>query len=292
MKQKSFFRLTVSLFFVLLSGVIPLRAELPADETLPERGICSHRGSNRDFPENTVPAFQEAVRLGAAMIEFDVRWTKDRKMVLLHDWTVNRTSDGKGKILDLTFDEVRAFDFGSWKDIKFAGTKIPTLDEALAVLPRNIWLNIHIGGAPQEIEAELGRTVAAKIVADGRTRQAFIACSRRMAEAILAEYPQFLICNMERQGNMDAYIDDTIRRNCPFIQLSGGHPTPGQIKRLKDAGVKINYFGSNDAEEIKKLFTLGVDFPLVDNLPLGQKAFADLGASGGTADKENRENAK
>lgn len=258
-----------------------------AAETLPERGICAHRGANTLAPENTIPALVEAHRLGAAMIEFDVRLTKDRQLVLLHDWTVDRTSNGSGNITDLTFDEVRSLDFGAWKGEQFAGTPIPTLDEALAVLPRDVWLNVHCG-APKNFEifeAELGRAVAEKLVADGRENQAFIACSQKMAERISEKYPQILICNMERQTNGDDYIDSTIARRCAFIQLTGGHPTPERVARLKAAGVKINYFGSNDAAEIQTLFDLGVDFPLVDNLPLGQKAFIEW--NGGQKDGKN-----
>lgn len=243
---------------------------------MPERGVCAHRGANTQCPENTVPAFEEAVRQGAAMIEFDVRFTKDRQMVILHDWTVDRTSNGHGKIDELTFEQVRALDFGAWKNEKFAGTKIPTLDETLAVMPEGTWLNVHLGGVPKEMEAELGLAVAAKIVETGRQRQAFIACSRRMAEAVKEKYPEILICNMERQGGNDPYIADTVARKCEFIQLAGKHPTPEQIKRLRDAGVKINYFGSNKPDEIKTLFELGVDFPLVDNLPLGRKVESEL----------------
>lgn len=249
-----------------------------AAETLPARGICAHRGANTLAPENTVPAFAEAVRLGAAMIEFDVRFTKDRQLVLLHDDTIDRTSNGSGKITELTFDEIRAFDFGFSKGEKYAGTQIPTLDEALAVLPRTLWLNVHCY-APEGLEADLGRAVAEKLAADSRENQAFIACSQNMAEAIAEKYPQILICNMDRQSNGDDYIDSTIAQHCAFIQLTGGHPTPERVARLKAAGVKINYFGSNSEAEIQALFDLGVDFPLVDNLPLGQKAFQEWNAA-------------
>ena len=244
--------------------------------TLPAWGVCAHRGANSQFPENTLPAFEEAVRQNAAMIEFDVRFTRDRQMVILHDMTVDRTSNGHGSIFELSFDEVRALDFGAWKGESFAGTQIPTLDETLAVFPKNCWLNIHLGGIPKEWETELGLAVAAKIIETGRENQAFIACGRSMTEAIHAQYPAILICNMERQGGSDAYIADTIARHCPFIQLAGKLPTPEQIARLKKAGVKINYFGANDPKIIRTLFDLGVDFPLVDQLPVGKKVESEI----------------
>ncbi|MBR2694323.1 MAG: hypothetical protein IKE69_08915 [Thermoguttaceae bacterium] len=265
--KRSFFLTVLAAAFTFLPTAVP------AQESLPSRGICSHRGWQSEFPENTIPAFEAAVLMKAQMIEFDVRFTKDRQMVIMHDWTVDRTSDGTGHILDLTFDEVRALDFGSWKSPRFAGTKIPTLDETLAVMPRDVWLNIHLGGVPHEIAAELALAVAEKIVADNRVDQAFVACDHIEADAIKAKYPQVKICNMFRQGGSNAYIDDTIARKAEFIQLAYELPTPEQIARLKEAGIKINYFGTDDPAVMRRLFDLGVEFPLVDRLEAGMNFF-------------------
>ena len=241
-------------------------------QELPQRGICSHRGWQSEFPENTIPAFQAAVLMKAQMIEFDVFFTKDRQMVIIHDRTVDRTSNGTGHILDLTFDEVRALDFGSWKSPRFAGTKIPTLDETLAVMPRDIWLNIHISGLPEPLNEELAVAVAEKIVADNRVDQAFVACAHAEADAIKAKYPQVKICNMER-WDAKGYVEDTIERKTEFIQVAGEFPSPEQIAKLKEAGIKINYFGTDDPEVMRQLFDLGVEFPLVDRLEAGMNLF-------------------
>ena len=270
--------MTMRYFHAALSAVVTALscalafAEDGSEIKLPDRGICSHRGAQTQCPENTVPAFAEAVRQNAAMIELDVDYTKDGKILILHDSTVDRTSNGKGKLRDLTFDQARALDFGAWKGEQFAGTKIPTLEEALEVIPKTIWLNIHVkpGG---ELGEKISLEVADIIAEQGRMGHAFLACDVRDAEAVHARYPEFLICNMERQGGSDAYIDRTIKTKAQFIQRAGGHPTPQQIARLKDAGIRINYFGTNDPKEIIELFDLGVDFPLVDNLPVGQETF-------------------
>lgn len=107
---------------------------------LPSRGICAHRGGGGT--ENTLVALQEAVRLGAHMVEFDIAITRDGTLVLMHDTTVNRTTDGTGKVIDLTLAELKRLDAGVKTDARFAGTRVPTLVEALAVLPRNIWINV------------------------------------------------------------------------------------------------------------------------------------------------------
>ena len=133
---------------------------------LPSRGICAHRGANETHPENTLAAFREAVRLGAHMIEFDVQITKDKQLVIMHDKSVDRTTNGKGLVSDLTLSEIKKLDAGSWKSKDFIGEKVPTLKEALAVFPKNIWLNIHLKG-----NKELGRMTAKVILSEGRMHQ-------------------------------------------------------------------------------------------------------------------------
>ena len=82
-----------------------------ADEqpvNMPTRGICAHRGASVTHPENTLVALEEAIRLGAHMLEFDVTLTRDEQLVLMHDATVDRTTDGTGPIERLTLEEVKA----------------------------------------------------------------------------------------------------------------------------------------------------------------------------------------
>jgi glycerophosphoryl diester phosphodiesterase len=77
-------------------------------------------------------AFAEAVRAGADAIEFDVQWTKDQQMVLMHDWTIDRTTSGTGLVSELTYEEIRAFDAGSWFSAEFQGAQVPAFEEVLA----------------------------------------------------------------------------------------------------------------------------------------------------------------
>src|SRR3954447_11221193 len=85
----------------------------------------AHRGEHLRHPENTMPAFEEAVRLGADYIEVDVRTTADGSLVLSHDGSVDRCTNGKGEVAKMTFAELRALDAGIKMGPEFAGTKIP-----------------------------------------------------------------------------------------------------------------------------------------------------------------------
>jgi glycerophosphoryl diester phosphodiesterase len=95
--------------------------------------VISHRGEHLSHPENTLPAFQAAIDAGADYFELDVRTTYDGHLILMHDGTVDRTTNGKGRVRDLTFDQIRSLDAGVKFDPKFTGTKVPTFEEALAL---------------------------------------------------------------------------------------------------------------------------------------------------------------
>jgi len=85
---------------------------LPSEINLPERGLCAHRGAMETHPENTITAFREAIKAGVHMIEFDVQLSKDKKLAVIHDATVDRTTNGTGKVSELTLAEIRKLDAG------------------------------------------------------------------------------------------------------------------------------------------------------------------------------------
>ncbi len=267
-------RFLVALLFLGLGGARAGSNVQPAAEVLPGRGLCAHRGAMSTHPENTLAAFREAIRCGAHMIEFDAQLTKDQKLVIMHDPTVNRTTNGKGKVAALTFQELRQLDAGSWKSPDFKGEQIPTLEETLALMPVNIWLNVHLKG-----DEAAGRQAAEVLVQQGRLQQAFLACNAAAAKGAQTVNPQILICNMERQRDAWDYVELTVSRKAAFIQLTGKVSTnmPGYVKELKKHGVRINYFGTVQPEQLRTLFALGIEFPLVNDLAASLKVAATLG---------------
>ncbi|ATW28751.1 hypothetical protein DCMF_19320 [Candidatus Formimonas warabiya] len=93
--------------------------------------IYGHRGAKGYAPENTMSSFLKAQELGADGVELDVQLTQDRQVVICHDWKIDRTSNGTGKISALTLSALKKLDFGSWYGPQFSGEKIPTLAEFL-----------------------------------------------------------------------------------------------------------------------------------------------------------------
>ncbi|MCO0860902.1 glycerophosphodiester phosphodiesterase family protein [Staphylococcus pasteuri] len=93
--------------------------------------LIAHRGLPKDYPENTLIGYQHALDLPIDMLEIDLHYTKDKKLVVIHDDTIDRTSNGKGKVKDYTLAELRQFDFGSNHDGQPNHIPIPTFDEVL-----------------------------------------------------------------------------------------------------------------------------------------------------------------
>ncbi len=112
------------------AGILFLNARLRLGGTLPVKIAC-HRGANRYAPENTIPAIREAVNLGADFIEIDIQTTQDNQTVLMHDGTVNRTTNGSGKVRDLTFESVSGLSAGTWFGKRYAQERVPSFDEGL-----------------------------------------------------------------------------------------------------------------------------------------------------------------
>ena len=215
-------------------------------------------------PKVTELVVREAVSLGAHMIEFDVRMTKDGHLVIMHDKTVDRTTNGKGLVRELTLKQIKELDAGSWKSEKFKGERVPLLSEALAVIPKNMWINLHLKG-----DGKLGIATAKVLVEKNRTRQAFIACTTDVLKGVRSVNPDILICNMERQADRSEYVKGTINGKFAFIQLlkkRNDSSLADDVKKLNDNNIMINYYHAETAEEVTELFDLGVNFILTNNL--------------------------
>ena len=249
---------------------------------LPTRGVAAHRGASVTHPENTIPAIEEAVRLGAHQIEIDVRLTSDDRLVLLHDATLDRTTDVATVFPDrenrnvetYKFEEVRRLDAGSWKAQEFAGLPVPTLEEALDVIPRDCWVNLDVKG-----ERELGAAVAREVLRLGRERECFLSLRGEAREGALeVAQGRLLLNNMERQSTATEYVDRTIDGRFDFIQFfRDPFPSAEDIERLKGAGVRINYCCTNDPGQLRDWFDAGIEFPLVDDVAAAMDVAREAG---------------
>ncbi|GLY94778.1 glycerophosphodiester phosphodiesterase family protein [Actinoplanes sp. NBRC 103695] len=119
----------------------------------------AHRGYSAVAPENTLPALAAAVHGGATHIEFDVRTTADGVPVVIHDRTVDRTTDGSGYVWDLTLAEIRALDAGSWFSPAFRGARVPLLAEVIDLLATSPGVELLLEIKPPASAEEVERIV-------------------------------------------------------------------------------------------------------------------------------------
>jgi len=260
-------KLSIGLFllfswFNLVFSQVPM--ETPEKSRLPEKGICAHRGANETHPENTLAAFAEAIRLGAQMIELDVQMTKDHQLVIMHDDKVNRTTNGRGQVSKFTLSKIKKLDAGKWKSRNFKGERVPTLKEALDIMPRNIYINIHLKGGE-----DLGIATAEAVISADRIHQAVIACTKEAAKGVRQVNSKIMMCNMERLSTRAEYINETIENGFAFLQLRSSRDDENllsDLKRLQENGIGINYFHSEEEGKVKELLYAGVDFILTDHL--------------------------
>ena len=106
--------------------------------------VIAHRGFSGIYPENTLLSFQKAIELGAEVIELDIHLSSDGIPMVMHDAKLDRTTNAKGLLAELSFEALRQLDAGSWKGIEFAGEKIPTLDEVFELTKSKTFLHLEL----------------------------------------------------------------------------------------------------------------------------------------------------
>ena len=219
--------------------------------------VCAHRGASGTHPENTLPAFEEAAALGCRMVEFDVRATRDGELALLHDPTVDRTTDGAGKIWELDWAQVRALDASAGKG-DFAGVRIPTLDEALDVFPAAMELNIHVYPGPDD-GAAIVDGVCRRIAERGLYGSAFIAGSDEVMGLVIERDPGVRRCLLGSQDRAEAYPQLAADMGCGNIQPLHRITTPGLVETAHGLGLVVHPFYADDEADMKRLIGCGGD---------------------------------
>lgn len=237
-----------------------------------------HRGGAKWRPESTVKTFEELVATWPeVMLECDIHMTKDRQIVVIHDGTVNRTTNGSGEIADMTLAEIQALDAGyNWSSddgathpFRGKGYRIPTLAEALAVAPDNNWL-VEIKDQPGIDVALAIREIEKAGMVDRVLLASFNPALMDAAEAINPSIATCFDSNSRKglvqalRGDWDAYDppDDVFTLSYRGIARYG--ITPDDFPTLRAKGIPICAYVINDPEEIRELLDLGVQSMLTD----------------------------
>ncbi len=243
-----------------------------AEAALPKR-LCAHRGFSTVAPENSLPAFGSAVALGATEIEFDLWWTKDGEIVSIHDATLDRVSDGKGKVYEHTYEELAKLDFGFKFGEKnglknFAGLRILRFEEILAKLSCHTIMNIHMKDIGKAWDEEHVKKVLRLIDAyDARGHVYFMSSCGPLQDQLARLAPDIPRCMGNGRHDMGRpdIVDMAIKHKCQMVQLFKPYFDQSTIDRAHAAGMRVNVFWSDDPAEAKKFLEMGIDTILTND---------------------------
>ena len=234
------------------------------ERKMPYPRVCAHRGFNTVAPENTLPAFGSAIALGAPEIEFDVRFTRDGVPVVCHDDRLDRISNGTGNVGDLTFEEIRKFDAGVKFSEKFAGVKIPSLEEVLAKFARHAIINLHIKSDGKEYPAEYFRKIVDLLKKYDQMEHVYLMASSDVMSLALEIAPEIPRC-MAAHPDPWKIVERAIEYKCCKVQLYKDYFDQAMIDKAHDNGILCNVFWSDDPEEARRFFKMGIDTVLTND---------------------------
>lgn len=226
--------------------------------------IIAHRGHSIGAPEQTLAAFRIALEHGVSMIEADVRRTADGVLVLLHDRTVDRTTDGTGAIAELPFVEARALDAGAWFAPEFAGERIPTLDELFELVAEyDADLCLEIKGERHEETAALAIEVAGILRERERQDRDVLASfdHRALDRARLAvRGTRVAPDRLPERGptSAEALLAQARAIGAPIIQHHVDDLDADTVAHTQAAGVEVWAWPVNDHADIERMAAWGV----------------------------------
>lgn len=235
----------------------------------PYTNVAAHRGGGKLAPENTVAGIVASAHFGHKMVEFDAKLSKDNTVFLLHDETLNRTSNGKGAAVSLNYQEIAQFDAGSWLHSRFSDVYMPTLVEAFICCEGyGIDMNIEIKPCRGR-EAETGELIAREVQLFWKSStppllSSFSVLALEAAKNIAPNIPRGLLCD-------DLPTDWqhlTKKLGCISLHVNHRYLTQKRVKAIKSTGLFLFAFTVNRLDQARKLLKWGVDCICTDEIAL------------------------
>ena len=240
----------------------------------PPAQVIAHRGANAYAPENTLPAFEKAIALGAQGVECDILATADGHVVLSHDDTIDRCSDGTGRVDSMTLAQLRQYDFGAWFGEDFAGTPIPTLEEFLDAVKNINLILIELksnGGdiAAKAVAAVKARGLLGKTIFQSFGMDAIQACKAADENAVIALL-------YSPSSDYDRAVCKDPAGFCRQYNLDALHPqyaalSSGIVRKCAKIGVEVRTWTTNDWLFLAGGSGQGARGLITDQLELAQK---------------------
>ena len=246
------------------TGVVfnPLHANVKA---------VAHRGYSLEAPENTLPAYKLAKDKGFTYVECDVEWTSDNIPVLLHDGTIDRTSNGTGNIKDLTLEEVKLLDFGSWKNPTYTNTAIPTFEEFIIACKKwNLHPYIEMKGSITAEHAEIMMDIVIRLGMKRNVSWISFAIPSLQMIADLDPNARLGYVGSISTNFINAALTIKTDVNEVFIDSSGGAVTQELVEQSLINGMDVEVWTVNTSSSVTGLVEKGISGITTDYLNVAE----------------------
>lgn len=205
-----------------------------------------HRGAAAYEPENTMLSFKKAIEIGVDMVEFDIRKTKDEKIVVIHDEKVNRTTNGKGLVKEYTFDQIRELDAGK-------GEKIPTPEEVIELTEGKCGLVIEL--KESDLEKEIIEIIKEKGVEE---RGIIVSFYPQFLQNVKSLYPVLKAGIVTRKVPED-YLKIAENLDVEYVMIRKDKIKKEYVDNLHKIGLKVGAWTVDNKKYLKKVLEIGVD---------------------------------
>lgn len=217
----------------------------------------AHRGASGHAPENTLAAFKKAVAMGATFIETDLQLSRDARFVAIHDATVNRTTNGRGAVHDMTLTELRRLDAGSWFGSEFAGERVPTLEEILEFSKKH--------DVVFYLELKPGATWGGEHALIGALRE-----SGEIPRAVVISFDPAIVLNLRKveptlmsgllyDGQLENPLAKAVEVGARQLAVRGDLVTPAMIAEARKRDLQVVCWTVNHPAHMRMLMAAGVD---------------------------------
>ena len=230
--------------------------------------VVAHRGFSGAAPENTLAAFRKAIEIGSDMIELDIHLSKDGKIVVIHDETLERTTDGRGKVAGHTLKDLKKLDAGSHFGAGFFGERIPTLQEVLDLAKGRVLVNIEIKNPTHGLYliTELADQALEAVEKAGMLNWVIFSSFNPASLAwVQNKEPRARVAFLyHREWNTLSEV--TKGKDWQVLNLRNIHLNRGKIVRIRKEGIKVNVYTVNTEEELEQFVKWGLD-GIITNYP-------------------------
>jgi glycerophosphoryl diester phosphodiesterase len=248
-------------------------------ESLTQPVIFAHRGASAHAPENTIAAFELAIAQQADAVELDVKLSADGQVIVIHDSTVDRTTNGHGRVEDMTLAELKTLDAGSFRGKEFAGEKIPTLGDVFGAVGKRTFINIELKNHKRHGE-DLVQNVCMLVKKHQMQKcvmfSSFFPDALYKAHSYLPNVPRGLLA-------LNGFLGVWARSfGFNFGKYDALHPnlqgfTPEEVVRVHRLKRRVHVYTVNREEDMRRLFKWGVDGIFTDDPQLAVRVRSGTG---------------